>query len=127
MQKSNNSMKPWEIVLLALGSPIWLSLGIAAVAVILSLYISLWSVLISLWAVFGSLIGCAFGVVVSGIVFAFTVNGLTGVAIIGAGIVCAGFSIFAFYGCKAATKGILIPTKKFAVWIKNRFIKKEEA
>ena len=46
---------------------------------------------------------------------------------IGAGIVCAGLSIFMFYGCKAATKGILVLTKKLAVWIKNCFIKKEEA
>lgn len=49
--KAKRRLKAWEIVLLALGSPIWLSLGIAAVAVILSLYVSLWSVIISLWAV----------------------------------------------------------------------------
>ena len=37
----------WEIVLLVLGSPIWISLLIAAFAVILSLYISLWALIIS--------------------------------------------------------------------------------
>ena len=41
----------WLIVLLALGSPIWLSLLIAAAAVVLSLYIVLWSLILSLWAV----------------------------------------------------------------------------
>ena len=65
--KAKRRLKAWEIVLLALGSPIWLSLGIAAVAVILSLYVSLWSVIISLWAVFGSLIGCSFDGMVAGI------------------------------------------------------------
>ena len=120
-------VKIWEIVLLVLGSPIWLSLLIAALAVILSLYASLWSVVISLWAVFGSLIGCAFGGVVTGIVIACSGNALSGIAMLAAGIICAGLSIFMFYGCKAATKGILILTKKFAVWIKNCFIKKEEA
>ena len=60
----------WEIVLLVLGSPIWLSLLIAAFAVILSLYISLWAVIISFWAVFGSFIGCALGSIVSAFVFA---------------------------------------------------------
>ena len=44
-----------------------------------------------------------------------------------AGMVCAGISILMFYGCKAATKGILILTKKFAVWLKSRWMKKEEA
>ena len=31
------------------------------------------------------------------------------------------------YGCKIVTKGILVLTKKLAVWIKNLFIKKEAA
>ena len=53
--RTKGRLKAWEIVLLVLGSPIWLSLGIAAAAVILALYVSLWSVIVSLWAVFGSL------------------------------------------------------------------------
>ena len=44
----------WEIVLLAVGSPIWLALLLSAFAVLISLYAVLWSVLISLWAVFVS-------------------------------------------------------------------------
>lgn len=125
--KSNRRLKAWEIVLLALGSPIWLALGIAAVAVIISLYISLWAVIISLWAAFASIVGCAFGGIIGGIVFAISGNGLTGVAVIGTGIVLIGLSIFAFFGCKAATNGILILTKKMAVWTKNCFIRKEAA
>ena len=116
-------IKAWKIVLLILGSPIWLSLGIAAAAVMLSLYVSLWAVIISLWAVFCSLTGCSFGSMAAGIVLACTDNILTGIAAIGAGIICAGLSIFMFYGCWAATKGILILTKKSLVWIKNCFTK----
>ena len=116
-----------EIVLLALGSPIWLSLAVAAAVVILSLYVSLWSVIISLWAVFASLAACSVGGVLACTVFAIGGNIASGVAMLAAGIVCAGLSIFMFYGCKAATKGTLILTKKIAIWIKNCFIKKEEA
>ena len=54
--RPKRQLKAWEIVLLALGSPIWLSLGIAAAAVILALYISLWALIISLWAIFASLV-----------------------------------------------------------------------
>ena len=125
--KAKRQVKAWEIVLMALGSPVWFSLGVAAIAVIFSLYASLWSVIISLWAVFGSLIGCSVGGIVAGVVFAVGGNGLTGIAVIGAGIVCAGLSVFMFCGCKAATKGILILTKKLVEWLKNRLIKKEEA
>lgn len=125
--KPKRRLKVWEIVLLALGSPIWLSLLIAAFAVTLSLYASLWSVIISLLAVFGSLIGCAVGTIAAGTVLAFGSNSLAGVAMIGAGSVCAGLSVFLFFGCKAATKGILLLTKKIGSRIKRCFLKKEEA
>ncbi len=125
--RTSRALKAWEIVLLVLGSPIWLSLLIAVFAVILSLYISLWSVIISLWAVFASVVACAPACVVAGVLFALDGNILSGIAMIGAGIVCAGLSIFVFYGCTAATKGTLLLTKVIALGIKNCFVKKEVA
>lgn len=125
--RSKGRLKAWEIVLLALGSPIWLSLLIAVFAVILSLYVVLWSVIISVWAVFVSLTACALGGVVAGIVFALGDNGLTGIAVIGASILCVGLAIYLFFGCKVATKGILLLTKRMALGIKKCFVKKEEA
>ena len=125
--KANRRLTAWEIVLLVLGSPVWLALGIATAAVILSLYVLLWSVIISLWAVFASLAACSIGGIVAGIVFTIVDNGVAGIAMIGAQLVCAGLSIIVFYGCKAATKGILALTKVIAVWIKNCLIRKEAA
>ena len=125
--KPKRRLRAGEIVLLVLGSPIWLSLLIAAFAIILAVYIVVWSVVICLWAVFGSLIGCAFGGVVAGVVFACSGNVLAGIAMLAAGIVCAGLSIFMFYGCKAATKGVLLLTKKMAFGIKSLFVGKEAA
>lgn len=125
--KKARRLKDWEIILLVLGSPVWVPLCISAAAVVLSVYISLWSVIITLWSVFASLVGCAFGAIASGVGFTVAKHGLTGIALIGAGLVLAGLSIFAFHGCKAATDGIVTITKKFALWIKNCFIKKEEA
>ena len=54
----------------------------AAIAVILSIYISLWSIIISLWAVFASLIGCALSGVLAGIIFALNDNIPSGIAIL---------------------------------------------
>ena len=125
--KTKRRLKAREILLLVLGSPVWLSLLIAVSAVILSLYVSLWSVIISLWAVLASLVACALSGIAAGIAFALGSSTLTGIAIAGAGIVCAGLSIFLFCGCRAATKGTLLLTKKIALRIKNRFTKKEEA
>lgn len=125
--KSKRWPSAGQIVLLALGSPLWLSLVIAAFAVIFSLYISLWAIIISFWAVFSSLIGCGFGGVIAGVIFAGSGNVLSGIAMLAAGMICAGLSIFMFYGCKAATKGCLILTKKLAAWIRKCFLKKEES
>ena len=125
--KSKRRISAGEIVLLILGSPIWLSLVIAAFAVILSLYISLWAVIVSLWAVFVSLAAGFIGGVLSCIIFAIGGNVASGIAMLAAGIVCAGLSILMFYGCKVVTKGILLLTKKMAIWIKNCFIKKGKA
>lgn len=119
-------LKVWETILLALGSPIWLSLCIAAAAIILVLYVSLWAVMVSLWAVFVSLSVCAVGSVPVGVVFITGSSGASGIAMLASGIVCAGLSVFMFFGCREATKSILILTKKIAIGIKNCFIRKEE-
>ena len=125
--KPNRRLKTGEVVLLALGSPLWLSLCVAAVAVVFALYLSVWSVIVSLWAVFGSLAACAFSGLAAGILFVCTGYALSGIAMIAAGLACAGISVFAFYGSKAATNGILRLTKKVAMWTKNCFVRKGEA
>lgn len=120
-------MSAWEIVLLVLGSPVWLSLLIAVFAVILALYVSLWSVILSLWAIFVSLICCALGSLAAAVIGFAQGEGLAGIAVTGTGIVCAGLSVFLFFGCKSATKGALLLTKKITLLIKNCFVKKENA
>ena len=123
--KPRREISPWEIVLLILGFPLWFSLLVAAFSVIFSLYVTLWSVVISLWAVFASLAACAFGCVAACFVFVFSGHTLSGLALLAAGIFLAGISIFAFFGCKAATRGTVLLTKKTALSIKHCFIRKE--
>lgn len=125
--KPKRRLRAAEIVLLVLGSPIWLSLGIAAVAVIFALYVSWWAVLISLWSSFASLAACSVGSVALCVVFTVGGNGASGLVMLAAGLVCAGLAIFMFYGCKAATRGTLILTKKTGIGIKNCFIKRGRA
>ena len=135
--KPKRRLRAWEIVLLAVGSPIWLSLGIAAFAVILSLYVVIWALIVSLWAVFVSLVACALGLTVAGIamiggpyVFAGVIMAseshvFSGIALIGVGLVCAGLGIFLFFGCNAASKGAILLTKKIALGVKKAFMRKE--
>lgn len=124
--KPKRRMRAWELVLLAVGSPVWLSLAIAALAVIFSLYVAFWSVIASLWAVFGALAGCAFGAVIAGAVLTLGNVPLVGLATVAAGIFCAGASILWFLGCKWLTGEILLLTKKVALWIKKLLTGKGE-
>ena len=61
---------PWMVLLLILGSPIWIAILASLFAVVLTLYISLWAIVISLWAVFASLAACGLAGVAGGIGFA---------------------------------------------------------
>lgn len=120
--KQKRKYKVWEIVLLAVGSPIWVSLLIAAVAIVFSLYVSLWAIVVALWAVFAALVGCAPGCTIGGCAL-MGVNAASGLALIAAAMVCAGLAILLFYACKAATGAMV----KLTVWAVHRRAKKEGA
>lgn len=116
----------WALVLLIIGAPVWFPLGISVVSVVFSVYISWWAVIISLWAVFGSLIAAAVGALITGIVCLCTGQTMPGVAMLAGSMICVGLSIFAFYGCRAVTKGTVWLTKKLVQMVKNLFVKKED-
>lgn len=116
-----------EIVLLILGAPVWFSLLAAAFSVAVSLIAAMWSVVISFWAAEVSIaVGAVAGFAGAGI-FCFSGTVPTGLLLLSAALVCAGLSIFGFYGCKATTKGVFFVTKKSAGWIKSLFVRKEGA
>ncbi len=125
--KTKRNLKAREIILLAIGSPIWVSLLICVLAVIFSIYVSIWAVVISLWAVLGSFVGSSIGGILTGAILACMGNGAMGFAMIGAGITLAGLSILLFYGCRSWTKWTLGMGKALALGVKKSFVNKEEA
>ena len=105
IEKPKKKLKVWEIVLLALGSPLWVSLLLAFFAVVLAIYVSL-------WAIFVSLAACGFAGVLAGFVIGICNNWYTGFAMIAVSLVCLGFSILFFFVCKATTNGLISLIKK---------------
>lgn len=101
--KKTHKTSALTVVLLILGSPIWLSLLISAFAVIISLYAVIWALDASLWAIFGALAGCFIGGMIHGAVMLTSTS--MGLAVIGAAILCAGLAIFTFLGSVYATYG----------------------
>ncbi len=126
-KKLKRRISAWETILIVLGFPLWFTLLVSTFAVLFSLYVSLWAIVVSVWAVFVSVIACAFAGVLAGTGFAILNSTLSGVFLIGAGLVCAGLSIFIFFGCKAVTKGMVFLTKSILLAIKKGFTKKEAA
>ncbi len=123
--KSKRRFSVIEVILLTLGSPIWLSLLIAFIAVLFSAYVAVASVVISVWAVFISTCVGGVGGVIAGLFFASTKNVYTGILLIGLSFVCVGIAILFFYVCKWWSKAILVLPKKFILSIKKSLIKKE--
>lgn len=121
--KIKHSRKGWEIALIAIGSPIWLSLLISFAAVVfsvtLALFVSLWAVEISFAA--GALAG------VCALVLLLIQGNFAGAFLLfGAGLVCAGLSVLLLKVCKVASIGLLDFTKMFASKLKSMFTVKEK-
>ena len=114
-------LRVWETVLLVLGSPLWLSLLLTAFAVVLTVYLVIWVLVLSLWIVDLAFFAAFLGGLIAGVLF-FTGSGiLSGLPVLGAGLVFAGLSIFLFFLCREATKCAAVLTKKIGSKIKSSF------
>ena len=114
-------LRVWETVLLVLGSPLWLSLLLTAFAAVLTVYLVIWVLVLSLWIVDLAFFAAFLGGLIAGVLF-FTGSGiLSGLPVLGAGLVFAGLSIFLFFLCRETTKCAAVLTKKIGSKIKSSF------
>ena len=125
--KEKRRVNPLMIVLLVLGSPLWLSLLLAAFSVVISLFASVWSAVVALWAADVSVATGVVGCLAGGIMLFVRGNVAGGFAAIACMLFCAGFSILGFYGCLYTTKGTAWLTEKSFLWIVGLFKRKEGA
>ena len=123
--KKRRKLKAWEIVLICVGSPVWASLTISAVAVIVSLYASLWSVIVSFWAADLCFAVCAPAGLIAFFILLFQGNPATAFLMLGSGLILGGLAIFTFFGCKWLTVSTVKWTKSFFGWLKRLFGKEE--
>ncbi len=115
----------WELVLIILGFPVWFPLMVAAGAIVFALYIVAWALIVSLWAIEVALWACALGGSVAATIYFMHGNTIPALMMFGAVLFVIGLSIFMFFGCTAASRGIIKLTKKAGLGIKSMFIRKE--
>ena len=125
--KPKRALRVWEIVLLVLGSPIWVSLLISVAAVVFSIYAVLWSVIVVLFAVELSLaaLGLAAIVLCFGYFASPYHDGIAeGLAVFGMGLVSAGLVIPMHLLSLKAAKGMAFLGKRILLLIKRIFVGK---
>lgn len=123
--KPKRSLRTWEIVLLVLGSPVWIPVLLAVFILALSVYLVIWAAVVCVYAAFFALAaGAVAGLV--GIV-AFLVNGNPAGALfsLGTALVCAGLAILLFFASVGLAKAVLKLTEKLLLSMKNSFVGKE--
>lgn len=124
--KPKRSLAAWEIVLLSVGSPVWVSLVIAAIASFLAIYVSVWAIVVSFWAVFGAFVGSVLGGALGAAVLIYSGNVVSAIGLLAVACVLAGVAIYSFYGCKYLTRTCILLSKKMAIGVKKLFVYKGE-
>lgn len=125
--KPSRALKVWEIVLLILGSPVWLPLLLAAGVVLLAVYIVLWAVIVSLYAVNLSFAAGAVAGLAGLFLLLYAGHPIQAVLFLGAGLVCAGLAILLFFAFNQITRWIIMLSKRIVLGIKARFIRRGDA
>ena len=124
--RSKRKLGARTVILLAVGSPLWLSLLIVAAAVILSVYVSLWAIALILWATGGALVGSAVGGALAIVPLALNGSLWVGLLLLGAGLFLGGLSILWFFGCGKLSKGLVWLTKRMMGGVKLLFVRRRE-
>ena len=118
--KPRRRIRPWEIVLLVLGFPLWLPLLITFFVLVLVFWIVIWVLAIVTYVLEAAFAATS----VAGVVAfaAYFLNGQTNYTALGASVMCAGAAILMVFGCIGATKGCIALTKSIITGIKMLFI-----
>ncbi len=124
-EKTKRKYKAWEIVLLILGSPIWVSLLLSLLSVLLSFYIVLWTAVLVLYVCVLSFAVCLPAGVLSGIFLLCVGEAAQGSLTIGAGLICGALGMALFPGCNALAAGCLRFTKRLILWMVKPFRKEK--
>ncbi len=143
--KPKRRLETWEILLLALGFPVWFSLLIAVVAVVLSVFVALFAAIFAFYAtafataavgvvrfwggisalLAGEVATAAVGVVRfwGGISALLAGEVATAATLVGIGLLCVGVAILLYLLTNKMEKPIWKTAKKLWIWIKRCFVK----
>lgn len=123
--KRKRRLTAFEIVLLIVGSPLWLTMLIVLSALVLTVYIVIWVIVAVLWAAELSLALGGLACIAAAALYLVRGQGPLGLLALGAGLGLGGTAVLFFFACLGATKGMAKLTRLIALGIKKMFIRKE--
>lgn len=120
--RPKRSLRAWEIVLIALGFPLWFPLVVTAFVLALVAYLLIWVWVLVIYTVEISLATAGAGGFI--IFMAYLANGNFNLTALGASIMSLGGAILLIFGCIGITKATIKLSRSIVIGIKSAFIKK---
>ncbi len=123
--KPKHELKAWEVILIVLGSPVWIPLLITAAVLLLTLWIVGFALLISFYAVVLSFVAAGIGGLICAIPLFIANSPYTAVLMLGAALIGIGIAILFVVSVKPVTVGIFKVCKASVNGIKRMFVKEK--
>ena len=125
MNLHKRKLRAWEIVLLTLGSPVWLPVLLSLCIVLAALYLVLWSLILTLYVLAVSLACCFAACIAAAVITYQGVDLFHAALVLGAGCILGGVSILLFMLSVCLTKGVCRMTRSIFRRYKMRLSRKE--
>ncbi len=125
--KPSRKLRAWEIVLLVLGSPIWVPLLICAILLIILFYCIIWIIVIAFFAVDIAFIAGGLAAFIAGIIGLFHMGPTYPLLAIGAGLFLLGIGFLLLIPLIKLAKVTGKLAKVIVLWIKSWFVPKKPA
>lgn len=120
--KPKRRIQAWEIVLIAVGFPLWFPLLITALVLIMVAYILVWTLVIVTYTVELATSIAGLVAIIAGAAAFFSGAHWYGVGLAAGGVMCIGFAILFIFACIGATKASIALTKAIILSIKKKFV-----
>ncbi len=119
--RHKRTLRGWEIALIAVCSPIWVPLALAAASVALALFVVIWALVICLYAVTLSFGAMALSGIISSVQYIFQGNYAGSALFLGVGLTSAGLTILSFISIVRITHATVKFIKNIVVGLKTHY------
>ncbi len=124
--RPTRALRAGEIILLLLGSPLWVPMVLAVLALFFGAYVLLWAAVAVLYAIDLSAFACGAAGVFSILPFALSGNLLQGIFLLGVGLIGIGVGLLFLFVCNKVAVLILHGSKWLLLRVKHAFVGKGE-